>query len=377
MNQPLKEEEKHPGTAIALTCISSGAAVIGGVLVVLIGSPSRVLMGHMLSFAAGIMLYISYADLLPHAVSGLSVPSPSHDHDHGHSHDLHAFGQAHMWLFAGMVLLLLIMALIPEPTEDHDDAAEQPASGATSASAASGAGDSSTTLSKSDTKHLWMTGLIAAIGITLHNFPEGLIVYNQTITGICSGADGGPPPALPADADMLSKALGAPWQSCMSRGVAITFAIFLHNIPEGMAVTSPVYVATGSAYQALKYCVLSSAAEPLAAIFFGYAFSQYMTPYTIAALNAMVAGIMICLCLVELMPTACRYVGPKVCSRLHDADERTARTVLFGGGHARVLVRMRGMRISLSRPPHALPGVAARPRTRCRLRWSATSLARL
>lgn len=36
------------------------------------GNPSPVVLGHMLSFASGIMMYISYCDLLAHAQAELN-----------------------------------------------------------------------------------------------------------------------------------------------------------------------------------------------------------------------------------------------------------------------------------------------------------------
>lgn len=74
-----------------------------------------------------------------------------------------------------------------------------------------------------------MTGLIAAIGISLHNFPEGLIVYSQTITGICDKP-------LDSFTDLVTGQVSmdefvAFLSSCTGRGLAITFAIALHNIP--------------------------------------------------------------------------------------------------------------------------------------------------
>ena len=40
-------------------------------MVVLFGIPSDNVLGHLLSFACGIMLYISYADMLPHSIEAL------------------------------------------------------------------------------------------------------------------------------------------------------------------------------------------------------------------------------------------------------------------------------------------------------------------
>ncbi len=78
------------------------------------------------------------------------------------------------------------------------------------------------------------------------------------------------------------------------------------------AVASPIYASTGSKWLAMKWCLLSSACEPAAAIIFGLFFSSYLTPFLLASLNAAVAGIMVCLCLIELIPAACEHISPRV-----------------------------------------------------------------
>ena len=40
---------------------------LGGLIVLFIGVPSQRLLGHLLSFSTGVMLYISYMDLMIHA----------------------------------------------------------------------------------------------------------------------------------------------------------------------------------------------------------------------------------------------------------------------------------------------------------------------
>lgn len=64
--------------------------------------------------------------------------------------------------------------------------------------------------------------------------------------------------------------------------------------------------------EALKWCTLSSVCEPIAAIIFGLLFTNYITTKVMAAMNAMVAGIMIVLCVFELIPTALKYTDSKV-----------------------------------------------------------------
>jgi ZIP family zinc transporter len=149
-----------------------------------------------------------------------------------------------------------------------------------------------------------MTGLIAALGVTMHNFPEGLVVYTQTIGGVCHGLD--------LSVSLMSLAgLRHLTQACASRGIVVTMAIALHNIPEGMAVASPIMASTGSSWEALKWCLLSSVAEPIGAVTFGLLFNKWLTPHVAAVVNCVVAGIMIMLCIVELIPTAAQHTSPK------------------------------------------------------------------
>lgn len=75
------------------------------------------------------------------------------------------------------------------------------------------------------------SGLITALGIALHNFPEGIAVFLASIKG-------------------------------GSLGLTLALAIALHNIPEGIAVAMPVYFATNSRWEAMKLTVISGLAEP-------------------------------------------------------------------------------------------------------------------
>jgi zinc transporter, ZIP family len=51
--------------------------------------------------------------------------------------------------------------------------------------------------------------------------------------------------------------------------ISITVAIAIHNIPEGIAVSMPIYYATGSRRKALIYSSLSGFAEPVGALIGG------------------------------------------------------------------------------------------------------------
>ena len=104
MHRLLAAGETHPWTAVTLTTLSGMSAAVGGLIVVCAGAPSPRVLGHLLSFAAGIMLYISYGDLLPHAIADLSAggeAAPGHE-GHGHG-STGGFFLANCAMLGGMV----------------------------------------------------------------------------------------------------------------------------------------------------------------------------------------------------------------------------------------------------------------------------------
>ena len=95
-------------------------------------------------------------------------------------------------------------------------------------------------------------------------------------------------------------------------GTGITFAIALHNIPEGIAVAIPIYYATHSKGKALLFATLSGLSEVLGALLcivvtsvFGIDMSA--TSIAFPLILSAVAGIMIYISLDELLPTAEKY----------------------------------------------------------------------
>ena len=93
----------------------------------------------------------------------------------------------------------------------------------------------------------------------MHNFPEGLATFASALTNIDI--------ALP-----------------------IVFAIAIHNIPEGIAVSVPIYHSTGSRRKSFWYSFLSGMAEPVGALV-GFLFLRsFWTPSLNALLLAFVSG---------------------------------------------------------------------------------------
>lgn len=87
----------------------------------------------------------------------------------------------------------------------------------------------------------------------------------------------------------------------------IVFAIAIHNIPEGIAVSVPIYHSTGSRRKSFWYSFLSGMAEPVGALV-GFLFLRsFWTPSLNALLLAFVSGIMIYISFDELLPGTEKY----------------------------------------------------------------------
>jgi ZIP family zinc transporter len=118
------------------------------------------------------------------------------------------------------------------------------------------------------------TGLLLAIGITLHNLPEGI-------------------------------AVGAGYLHNPQFGIFIAVAILMHNIPEGIATALPLCKGGICRKDALRVAFLSGLAEPVGALL-ASAFLVRFTALLPGAL-AFAGGVMVFITLDELIPTARKY----------------------------------------------------------------------
>lgn len=118
-------------------------------------------------------------------------------------------------------------------------------------------------------KSIKRTAILLTLGISLHNFPEGIATF---VTA----------------------------SSNLELGFGIALAVALHNIPEGLAVAGPVYAATGSKRTAILWAGISGLAEILGGVLAWLILGSMISPVVMAA----VAGIMVALSVDELMPLA-------------------------------------------------------------------------
>lgn len=94
-------------------------------------------------------------------------------------------------------------------------------------------------------------------------------------------------------------------------GIKLSIAIMMHNIPEGISISVPIFYSTGNKSRGVKYSFISGLSEPLGAILTYLLFKNFITDITISFVLIFVAGIMITLSINELYPEAMKYNKPK------------------------------------------------------------------
>ena len=204
-----------------------------------------------LGFSAGVMIYLSFIELLPESRKVLET-------NYGHSLGLLFTTVA---FFLGIGLVALINHYIPEAEYFRIDQNKMKEK-----------------CNENDfhNHELYRIGIITMITMAVHNFPEGF-------------------------ASFFGALHDPKW------GINMAFAIAIHNIPEGIAVAIPIYYATKNKSQAIKISLLSGLTEPLGALI-GYIFLMPLyNELTFAVMFAMIAGIMTYISLDELVPVAEKY----------------------------------------------------------------------
>ena len=98
------------------------------------------------------------------------------------------------------------------------------------------------------------------------------------------------------------------------RSILLVLSITLHNIPEGISVSVPIFYATGDRRKAFTYSVLSGLAEPVGAgiaylvlLMFVGGNANVIPTQVMGILFGGVAGIMVYISLDELLPTSRAY----------------------------------------------------------------------
>lgn len=241
--------EDNAPIAFLLALVAGAATGVGAALTFALRKNDFKIFALGMSFSAGVMVYLSFTDILPTAIAKMQGGGISDRL--GHALAVLAF-------FAGVALAGVIDYFIPEHV-DHEMAergAEPHAHGRPSKAG--------------------KAAVFTAVALAIHNFPEGLSVFVAGLDDI-------------------------------KVGIGVAIAIMLHNIPEGVSVALPIYSATGDKRKAFCWATLSGMAEPLGAVFAYFALAPYLTPQLVGAALALTAGIMVYISLDELLPMAKEY----------------------------------------------------------------------
>ncbi|HEA7361108.1 TPA: zinc transporter ZupT [Campylobacter jejuni] len=255
--------------AMLLTLFAGFSTAIGSIIAFFSRKDDLRVLSLGLGFSAGVMIYISFMEILPTALKDFK--------NHYDSHWAELLGLA--CFFGGILISLLIDKLIPEdvnPHEPKEDLSELkicplPQKGQNPPKFHPGE-----KLHQINTKALKRTGIFTALAIAIHNFPEGFATFISSLDNL-------------------------------TLGIAIAIAVAIHNIPEGLAVSLPIYHATGDKKKAFIYSALSGLAEPLGAFVGALILLPFIGDLTLAISFAVIAGIMVFISLDELLPAAKTY----------------------------------------------------------------------
>lgn len=227
--------------ALLLATGAGLSTTIGSLLGLVIKKPGSNFLGFTLGFSAGVMIFISFAELLAKAIEIEGV----------------GFLGANIALFIGMGAYFLVDLLVPHDyMGQHDHAGHRH--------------DSAPRRSQ---QNLERTGMLMALGVSIHNLPEGMATFIGALEDL-------------------------------NVGFAIAVAIAIHNIPEGLAISAPIYASTGSQRKAFFWSFLSGVSEVVGAVLAAVILMPILSEPLMGFGLAVVAGIMVVISLDELIPAA-------------------------------------------------------------------------
>lgn len=232
--------------AFLVTTAAGLATVLGSLLVFFSKTPNPRMLAFGLAFAGGAMVYISLTEILTKSIASFTST-------YGNSM---GFAWGTIAFLAGLFLIVIIDHFIPNPHESLD--VDDP-------------------LFKTNNRdYVKRVGLLTAIAITAHNFPEGLATFFAMLES-------------------------------PSVGLPLALAIAIHNIPEGISIAVPVYFATNKKSWACLAALFSGLAEPIGALVGYFILAPFLSDAVFGAVFGVIAGMMVFLALDELLPAAKRY----------------------------------------------------------------------
>lgn len=232
-----------------LSLFAGLVTLIGFAITFIAKRTNRKLLSYALGLSAGVMIYVAFVEIFAEARSILIA-------DMGPRHGLL---MTVIFFFGGMGLIALIDRFVPSFGNPHEPHSVEE-------------------MAKKGHKKpkLMKMGVMTAVAITIHNFPEGIATFMAAIDN-------------------------------STLGITIATAVAIHNIPEGIAVSIPIFYATGSRKKAFCFTLVSGLAEPLGALLTYLILMPFLSPVVMGCVFAVVAGIMVYISVDELLPSAHEY----------------------------------------------------------------------
>jgi ZIP family zinc transporter len=230
--------------AFLMALLAGLSTGIGSLIAFFTRKTNKSLLSFALGFSAGVMIFISMIELYPEAKRSLMLSMS----------EKNASWVTAGAFFCGMLLIGIIDKLIPSAENPHEIHSEN----------------------TGPSKELLRVGILTALAIAVHNFPEGLAAFVSALR------------ERPV-------------------GISIAAAVAIHNIPEGIAVSILIYYATGSRKKAFVYSALSGLSEPVGALVGYVILRNIITDVMFGVVFAAVAGIMVFISLDELLPASREY----------------------------------------------------------------------
>ena len=259
-----------------LLAIFAGASTCAGAAIAFFSKQDNTkMLSAGLGFSAGVMVYLSFVELLPASIEEFNKLSQN-----GETIALFIF-------FVSMLACLFIDKAVPVDINPHEIEAPEAYCELRSCYL----NDRELCIAKqalaqdnapASNKTLRRTGILTAFAIALHNFPEGFATFASGLESI-------------------------------KLGVVVALAVAIHNIPEGIAVSLPIYHATGQKRKAFIFAALSGLAEPLGALVGALLILPLFGASAVAVSFALVAGVMIFISFDQLFPVAKAYASGHEC----------------------------------------------------------------
>ncbi|MBP2032377.1 ZIP family zinc transporter [Clostridium algifaecis] len=201
--------------------VSLLGTMIGAFLGIIVKNPSKKFIGTIVGFAAGLMLSVVVFDLIPEAIN--------------------------RWSFFNTIIFAVLGVIMMAAVDSRINVEHL-------------------------NKHL-KVAFMAAIGLMIHNFPEGIIMG-------CGFSAGG------------------------SLGIKMCLIIAIHDIPEGLAVSAPLMSSNIKKYKILLYAFITAFPTAIGT-FFG-AFIGGISESILGICLSVAAGIMLYVVCGEMIPESSR-----------------------------------------------------------------------